>query len=146
MKIAIWGTGNIGKYVYRKITDNKSYAVKYFVDSNELLWGTTVDGIKVISPKELENIFAGELDVVLVAFLSGVSIYRKLVDLNISKFGIVADRVYFSELELERDLYLDRNIFWNDVTNKPLVRHLETNVVDNCNLNCRGCSHFSNLF
>lgn len=146
MNIAIWGTGDVGKYVYWKITDNKNYAVKYFVDSNELLWGTIIDGIKVISPKELKTIFVKELDFVLVAFFRGASIYGQLVDMSISKFGIVADRVYSSKLELGQDLYLDRNIFWNDVVDKPLVRHLETNVVDNCNLNCRGCSHFSNLF
>lgn len=146
MNIAIWGAGDIGKYVYRKITDNKNYSVKYFVDRNEMLWGTVTDGVKIISPKQLEKIFARELDFVLVAFFRGASIYQKLVDLHISKFGIVEDRVYFSQLDFESDLYLDRNIFWSGDLHKPLIRHLETNIVDSCNLNCKGCSHFSNLF
>ena len=29
---------------------------------------------------------------------------------------------------------------------KGFLPHLETHVVDNCNLNCKGCSHFANLF
>lgn len=146
MKIAIWGTGNIGKYIYQKILNNENYTVRYFVDSNELLWGTEINGVKVISPKRLENIFAKELNFVLVAFYQGVSIYRRLLDMNISKFGIIDDRVYASKLELELDLCQDKNILWSDNVHKPLMRHLETNIVDNCNLNCKGCSHFSNIF
>lgn len=146
MKIAIWGTGNIGKYVYQKIVNNEKYIVSYFVDSNEVLWGTQISGVKVISPKQLENIFTEELSFVLVAFSKGVSIYRRLLNMNISKFGIIDECVYSSKLELERDLCQDKNILWSDTVDKPLLWHLETNVVDNCNLNCRGCSHFSNIY
>ena len=29
---------------------------------------------------------------------------------------------------------------------KPLIHHLEVNIADGCNLNCKGCLHFSNLY
>ena len=28
---------------------------------------------------------------------------------------------------------------------KPFINYLEVNVVDQCNLNCKGCAHFSNI-
>lgn len=31
------------------------------------------------------------------------------------------------------------------ITKKPFLMHVEYHVVDHCNLNCKGCSHFSNV-
>ena len=28
----------------------------------------------------------------------------------------------------------------------PFLNYLETNVVDHCNLNCKECAHFSNIY
>lgn len=148
MNIAIWGTGDVGKYVYQKIADNQKYTVRYFVDSNAILWGTEVCGVEVISPEQLQNIFSDELEFVLIAFWNCISIYKKLLDMEIGVFGIVRNKVFDGELELADDLRMDRNIFWSDAPylNKPLLESVETNIVDYCNLNCRGCSHFSNLY
>ena len=33
-----------------------------------------------------------------------------------------------------------------DIDGLPFLIHLETNVTDDCNLSCKGCTHFSNLF
>lgn len=148
MDIVIWGTGKVGKYIYQKIADNKNYTVKYFVDSNTMLWGTEINGIKIISPEELEKVFFDGLKFVLIAFSNGISIYKQLTNMKIGLFGIVRNKVFEGELTLEENLRLDPNILWSDARylNKPLLEGLETNVVDYCNLNCRGCSHFSNLF
>lgn len=43
MNIAIWGTGNIGKYIFKQIRNNKIYNIGYFVDRNEMLWGNRGD-------------------------------------------------------------------------------------------------------
>ncbi|MBD5516299.1 MAG: 4Fe-4S cluster-binding domain-containing protein [Lachnospiraceae bacterium] len=148
MNIALWGTGNFGKYVQQQLKKNKNYSIKYFVDSNELLWGQKINGIEVISPEKLQNIFIEELEFVLITFINGITIYEKLFAMKIGKFGIVHNRVFDLQLDLEKELYLDKNIFWYDSfdLSRPLMRTLETNIVDDCNLNCRGCSHFSNLF
>lgn len=148
MNIAIWGTGNIGKYVYQQIKNNDNYVLKYFVDSNVQLWGSRINGVEVISPEELQNVFSVELEFVLVAFTKGISIYKQLLGMKIGNFGIVRDRIYEAQLDLMDDLKQDKNIVWNNIIEQkePLIESLETNIVDNCNLNCRGCSHFSNLF
>lgn len=147
MNCAIWGTGNVGKYIYRQLKTNENYSVTYFVDSNPALWGEAIEGIEVISPERLQNIYADQLEFVLLAYVNAISIYENLVDMGIKRFGVVHDRVFDEQLVLQADLYRDGNIFWYDKrADKPLLRTLETNIVDYCNLNCRGCSHFSNLF
>lgn len=148
MNIAIWGTGDVGKYIYQKVADNPNYTVRYFIDSNAALWGTKVNGIEVISPKQLQKDFLNELEFVLVAFLNGISIYKELLKMQGGVFGIVRNKVFSGELGLADDLRMDRNIFWSDAPylDKPLLESVETNIVDYCNLNCRGCSHFSNLY
>ncbi len=148
MNIAIWGTGNVGKYVYENIKENSRYQIKYFVDSNKELWDLEIEGIRVISPQQLQGLPSGELEFVLVSFLNGISIYKMLREMNIGVFGIIRNKVFGCKLELDSDIRLDKNIFWSDAPylDKPLLESLETNIVDYCNLNCRGCSHFSNLF
>lgn len=148
MDIAIWGTGNVGKYIYEQLENNKNYRVRYFVDSNALLTGKRINGIEILSPEQLQKRFTDELEFVLIAFIDGISIYERLLDMKLSRFGIVRNRVFELKLHLMLDLFQDPNIFWNGTaySDKPLLRNLETNIVDNCNLNCKGCSHFSNLF
>jgi len=62
--------------------------------------------------------------------------------------GVVHPRVYTKHLDLGKNIFRDNNIIWNrdDKFNRPWLETLETNVVDFCNLNCKGCSHFSNIF
>ena len=51
-------------------------------------------------------------------------------------------------LRLERHLPMPaRSLFWNDFSlfGKPRLGYLEAHLVDHCNLNCRGCSHFAPL-
>lgn len=148
MNIAIWGTGTFGKYIEQQLRNSGNYFVRYFVDSNETLWGQEINGRTVISPKHLQDIYAKELDFVLVAFMNGIENYRLLQKMNIGRFGIVWNRVLEAGIQLADDFVQDRNILWNDeqYLDKPVLRSLETNIVDDCNLNCRGCSHFSNLF
>ncbi len=148
MDIAIWGTGNVGRYVLKQIQGNRDYQIRYFVDSNSLLYGTKIEGIEVISPEQLQETFAKELDFVLVAFIDSIYLYEKLLAMEIGRFGIVRNVVFEAHLALEADLSQDKNIFWSDAPycNRPILKKLETNVVDDCNLNCKGCSHFSNLF
>lgn len=148
MDIAIWGSGNFGRYIARQIKESKAYDIRYFVDSNNKLWGTKVDDIEVISPEQLQQCKTGEVEFLLVAFTDGIAIYQRLSAMKLRRFGIIHNSVYEAQLVLEANLLQDRNILWNDAEclGKPLLEHLETNIVDDCNLNCKGCSHFSNLF
>lgn len=148
MKIAIRGTGRFGKYIADQIKRNNNYTLAFFVDSNADLWGKNVDGVPIISPHELQNKYQNDVDIVLVAYMNSIENFNQIVTSKDLKYGFIRNRVYEAKLQLEKDLLQDANIVWSNASylNKPILRSLETNIVDDCNLNCRGCSHFSNLF
>lgn len=43
-------------------------------------------------------------------------------------------------------LILESAIQHFDLSQKPLLRYVEFHLVDYCNLNCKGCTHFSNIY
>ena len=144
-KIAIWGAGKFGRYVL-KLLKEKDLDIVCFIDKNLDLVNLKIDGINVIPPDYLQVPNSYSIDYILIAFMNGISIYDQLSRFRDIKFGFVKDCVLIQQLDLKSDLLNDRNIFWIDSTEKPLLRALEANIVDYCNLNCKGCSHFSNLY
>lgn len=145
-RVAIWGAGEFGKYVYNQVKNQNNYFVTYFIDRNTDLLGHKIDGIEVISPEQLKSSESLKIDLVLTAFRNGLSIYKQLKQFGNIKFGIIKDCIFEQQLRLKDDLFKENNIFWIVSNDKPLLAHLETNIVDYCNLNCKGCSHFSNLY
>ena len=143
-KVAIWGAGNFGKYVYEQLKQRADIKVTCFVDKKEENWGKCIDGVEVISPQTMVENKPAEL--VLVAFLNCIKHYEEFAEYKGIKFGFVKNPVFQKQLSLEKELLQDGNIFWTEDCAQPLLMMLETNVVDWCNLNCKGCSHFSNLY
>lgn len=145
MNIAIWGAGGFGKYIIEKLRYNDEIHINCMIDNHVK---GSIEEINVVSPTEYLAEYNARTDCVLVAFLGGISIKNQLREMGIVKWGVVNDYVYLKNLMLNDDLTADRYIIWN--TDKemdlPLMEYIETNVVDDCNLNCKGCSHFSNMF
>lgn len=144
-RIAIWGAGRFGQYIYEQLQKNENVEVKCFVDRNSLLTGKQVIDLEVFSPTVLLQ-QSKMIDAVLVAFINAEELYSELAKYQGIRFGFVSNIVLDQELELNDNLLEDMNIFWTEDCSKPKLRALETNVVDYCNLNCKGCSHFSNLY
>jgi hypothetical protein len=144
MKIAIWGAGKFGQYVCSRLRQRRDIEILYFIDKNETLQGKYIDNIEIIHPTQISDKL--EIDYILVAFLGGINIYDSLNQYSKVQFGIISNSVFSNRLELKDNLLKDDNIFWIEDVEKPLLRTLETNIVDYCNLNCKGCSHFSNLY
>ncbi len=145
-RIAIWGAGEFGQYIYNQVKNQSNYLITYFIDRNSDLVGKKIDGIEVIHPEQMKSAIELNIDWVLTAFKNGLSIYNELNEFGNIKFGIIKDTVFTQQLELKKDLMKETNIFWIESNDKPLLKQLETNIVDYCNLNCKGCSHFSNLY
>ena len=147
MKVLIWGTGNFGKYISQQIGQKEDIDIKCYVDSNQQKWGTKLNNKPIIAPDEIIE-FYEKNDVILVAFTNGITVFEQIKSRYNCKFGIVRNCVFEAKLQLKNDILKDNNILWNDAEflQKPMLQSLETNVMDGCNLNCRGCSHFSNLF
>lgn len=147
MNVVIWGAGKFGQYVETHLRNDKRIAVKAFVDTNKELWGTKIEGIEVISPTTLYKL--EKIDAILVAFYNSMFFYEEIINNRNYKYGFILNRVWQQRLYLKYNLLEDENIVWNDadyIKNMPIIKKLETHIVDYCNLNCRGCSHFSNLY
>lgn len=144
-KIAIWGAGAFGQYICEQLKKNQDVEIHYIIDKKEEMAGKRIAGIKVISSKQVEE-YKDNIDVILVSFMDSFVEYDYFSKYKGVKFGFVANNVFVQKFVLDKDLDADENIIWINDCSKPLLRNLETNVVDYCNLNCKGCSHFSNLY
>lgn len=144
MNIAIWGAGKFGFYVGTQLIKRQN--VVCYIDNNaENI--EDVLGIKVVSPDEYADGYSQKVDVTLIAVLDYLPIYKQLCQMKIDRIGIIGELIYRFQLEISDDLINDVNIVYNsDFGHKSYMKKLETNVVDYCNLNCKGCSHFSNIF
>ena len=79
---------------------------------------------------------AGEIDGLIVVEDGHKSFTKSVVQIckfyQIPNLGIV-------------NLSNRKEIYWTDVE-KNFFAYMEVNLVDGCNLNCKACAHFSNLF
>ncbi len=146
MRIAIWGAGEFGKYAIALLSSNNEINVACIIDNYKKK--ENIAGINIVDPEEYLKTFHESVDCVLVTFLNGISIRSQIQEMGIKRWGVVNDNVFLKKMNIEHDLLNDRNILWNfdREINLPVMETLETNVVDYCNLNCKGCSHFSNIF
>lgn len=152
--IAIWGAGKFGEFILKQINQNPEYNVKFIIDGNNdtdyLNERAKILGKTIISADDFYNYRQSDVEFVLVTFLGGVELLLNLDNRATVKFGCVKNCVFLRGLTLEIDLRNDTYIIWdtdiNVIKNKAYMNHLQCNIIDSCNLNCKGCSHFANLF
>ncbi len=147
MKIAIWGAGKFGRFIKGQLDKRSDITLVGFIDHGMQFGGgqTEVDGLKVITFSQARM----QADLILVAILDYLSVCKELQPEDKNRVAIIKGRVYTLRKELSCDILHDENLLWVkdlEKIDKPVLTHLETNIMDGCNLNCRGCSHFSNLF
>lgn len=144
MRIAIWGAGKFGYFIKNQLDKRDDVTVVGFIDSN-IQTEKRADDIEIMI---LSQIGKYRIDFILVAIMKYSSVLKQLPKEDVCRIGIIKGSVYKLKKELSEDILEDQNILWlkNIEYQKPFLDHLETNIMDSCNLNCRGCSHFSNLF
>lgn len=147
MDVAIWGAGKFGQYVIRQFLNSPTVKIKYVIDkrAGEL---KEIFNIPVVYPMEFKEKYADHVEIVLTAFMNGISAIKELRELQTEKIGVFSNLVYEYKTVIKDDILKDQNIIWCGYIKDdlPIFPILETNVVDYCNLNCKGCSHFSNIF
>ena len=91
---------------------------------------------KCLNP-ETDNIFITKKPIIMG---DTIEYLRNIV---FKKINIVDERVLYFDSESYEQLksYID-----SIDLSLPFLNYLETNVVDHCNLNCKGCAHFSNIY
>lgn len=154
MKVAIFGCRD-GEYLYQQIEQNgkEKYQVCCFCDNapeflNTLIAGIPVSGFDTIVHKYRKR----EIEAIIVAVRKGYSRYciveqlRKegIDNIILLKPGPLTYRlpIIFSESEAG---YRRQWMFLKEQKH-PVIHHLEAHAADGCNLNCKGCLHFANLY
>ena len=137
MKVAICGYPPLALQLQAAL-QNSGIEFKYFITdfvSDNFI--TNLPPINFFEFRWLIN--SGELDGVIIVETANKDFVKNAVRLfkfyDIPKV-IVADLVHINPFNL---LYLLNK-------SKMYIPYLETNIIDGCNLNCKGCTHFSPLF
>lgn len=146
MKLAIFGTKKEALYLMKQILFNGMCDLIAFVDNDINKQGKSIEGYPVISCQELVKKYGEEVDTVIIAVrgaYSRLSILHQLKNKGINKIGFF--RVSYSDYK-KKIIDIEDAIIWIEKTNLPIMPYLECNIVDSCNLKCKGCTHFSNLF
>lgn len=154
MKVAIFGCRD-GEYLYQQIEQNgkRKYQVCCFCDNapkylNSLIAGIPVLGFDMVAQKYKKQ----EIDAVIVAVRKGYSRYciiEQLKKVDIDKIILLKPSPLTYGLPIifdENQAGYYRQWMFLDEQKKPVIHHLEAHAADGCNLKCRGCLHFANLY
>lgn len=154
MKIAIYGAGNYGQYIYSEILNNEhtKISVAFWVDNHAE--AQRMYGLPVYAEKHffMEEKFK-EIDAVIIGIEDAKLAQKIAVSLLMKGY----DKIYLACLETELSFAYQAKVpildkkgnfsscvkFYKDI--KPKLGFMEVLVTNYCNLNCRSCSHFSNI-
>ena len=86
-KYVIYGAGRTGMELKKILQNYSNIQIPYFVDDDKNKIGRTIDGIRVFSPKSLEE-EKQKIDLVLICMPSASSFEVKNIEKNISKLSL----------------------------------------------------------
>lgn len=144
MKIIIYGAGESGKHALnklKKLYGNEKLEVIGFADSNKV--GEYCD-LPILDSLN-EYIYKIEVSILIAISSRKIAIekYEYLLKLGFSN-------IYFylrkDNLPIVEGKFLEnecKKIEWKP---KQIIPHIEIHASDHCNLNCKGCAHFSPVF
>ena len=86
-KVIIFGAAGTGQKIYKQVKDKED--VLFFAENNSKLWGTEIDGVKVISPEKLLEL---DFDFIHVGSMVGLAaITKQLVEMGIPRYKMKND-------------------------------------------------------
>lgn len=112
-------------------------SINYEYNVNELYREYTVDDIIYLQG-------SGRIDGVMIAADVRYTpiMFQQLTEKNIDNIYVMPSYLYRKEKLDSVDI---KRIFSRYDELKPQLYYLEFHAADNCNLNCKGCTHFSNI-
>lgn len=143
-RYVIWGCGECGKKVFRMLVKMPNVKIEAFCDSKKAEIGEIFLNITVKTPEEIVEMAKRKaFDKIVFAFanvhqrdmtrllknVSGITAY--VVPRYIQKFCDEYDTVDHCLVEID--------------LSKPRMKQFDVNLVDHCNMKCKGCLRFSNL-
>lgn len=154
MKIAIYGAGYYGQYIYNEIANHEytKISVAFWIDN--YIEEQSIYDLPVYTEQNffLEQKFK-EIDAVVIG-IEDANIAQRLA-LSLLTKGY--DKLYLACMDTELSFAFHAKVpildeegvfgpcvkFYKEV--KPALGFMEALVTNYCNLNCKSCSHFSNI-
>ncbi len=139
MNAIIYGAGKRGQdaLIYLR----EKYEVLCFIDDNKELLGKFIQGVRILSLEEFLQC-PSEADIIFFA-LDNDRLKKATQQLRHTK----VNQAYMIRGDFEGDTFDE---FYNKLIQidmkKPRLFHLDISLAYICNLNCRGCCHYSNIY
>lgn len=137
-EIIIVGYNNFTKEVIKKIKAKKN--IKIILD--DLTDDTSFDGIAIDKISNI-NKYKNNSDIYVIDDMPYFDeIYHKLYNNNINKINVIVKEDID---EVDENILKNKYIHKYNLRDKPVLRYIETHIMDVCNIKCNGCTHFSNI-
>ncbi len=136
MKIVLWCETELAESLCELLPDDMLVSCVIDDGSNH---EKMIRTIPVVTFDEFCQKYLGEVEGAFVCFGNGT--IRMEAVKKLQYYGIT--RIGFPKLHRAFDVSHD-GIVWNE--GKPYLSQVEIHIMDSCNLNCSGCTHFSNLW
>ena len=145
MKNYIFGTGAFAAEVAKRL-EKFGIVLESFInirDKNKEMPNTVYNNIPTYYVENIKEIDKNNSNIIIAKkpmFMgSAIDYLRKN---NFKNIYAVNEEIFFSEQITKEELL---KFFDRIDLEKPFLNYLEINIVDQCNLNCKGCAHFSNI-
>ena len=145
--ITIWGFGNAGKYLLQELENRVSCVVENCAyKAQEKDFRVPIVGQSVFTEE-----YAASTETLIITAQSSKSAFEILdfVDgTNIPNVAILKPSSHRFTRKIDATPSSESSMIWyrTDGITTPIIPRLEVNLIDGCNLNCKGCSHFSAIF
>ena len=142
MRFLIWGCKDCGKKVYDLLSKENEEIVA-FVDSDKEKQRNVFCGKEVLSPEDaLKKALSNGCDAIVFAFIN----YHQRDAARIFKNVDIEGYVIPTHVQKFKDTFesIDDCLVKIDLS-KPRMKQFDVNLVDHCNMKCKGCLRFSNL-
>ncbi len=145
MHIAIFGAGEKGVKLCKLLKNNKDYVVDFFIDNDSEKWSLSACGIKIVSVQNLiDKIGHGWQGKIVVALVHPEPIVEQLNSLNLGVDVLGIKNKYLKMCGNAHGQNIEEILYKID-KGKPRLRYYEQHIAHHCNLNCKGCGHYSNI-
>ena len=144
MRLALCGNLSVAQQIQGALK-NSDIVFKFFVreftdDSSRRIVDTNLPAISFFDFRRLVNI--GELDGLLIANIMMNDEFTKFIVQTCKFYGIQRVYVFVDDSQWGGHSF---SIYKLD-SKKSYIPYIEADLIDGCNLNCKGCGHYANLF
>lgn len=144
MNLVIWGCENEGIEMFNSIKKIGKDTVKCFADRNWDKVGNKVENLDVVSIYKVKDmLLKKEIDLIIAPSYLTAQGLEQYLRWN----GIPWEKIYIMHVKIFDELLKIEGSMKKMLAREKLhhITSLEYEVVEHCNLNCKGCCYFANI-